>query len=482
MRTLRTRLLLGTGLGATIVLLLAGGMLYALIQDALWKEFDNTLATKARALASMIEQEGDKIELEFDEADLPEYRPSQEAEYYQVWVDDTNVRARSPSLEGRDLTTLRGSLEEPAYGSGTLPDGRPGRSVGVSFFPRFDDEGDAPPRRPEVLLVIARATTGLKRTLALIQFFMLLIGTLAVLTTVSVLAWSVRRGLRPVDQLATQIESVGETDLGTRIDPAGVPAELLPVVDRLNDLLGRLESAFHRERRFTADVAHELRNPLAGVRSMLEVALTRQRDAEAYQDTLRKTLAVSEQMQQMVENLLNLARADAGQCEVHVENIDLPALIKQCWEPLSSEATGKQLQIEWKLAEPCMLESDSDKLRLILQNVLSNAVNHANQGGRVCIASVLRNGHAELTVTNTGSDISPGDVEHVFDRFWRGDASRRATGRHCGLGLSLCKILVELLGGSIQAVSSPGGTFGIVARLTTQGPVQPNETGDKPPD
>jgi len=244
-----------------------------------------------------------------------------------------------------------------------------------------------------------------------------------------------------------------------------VPAELLPVIDRLNDLLERLERAFHREKRFTADVAHELRTPLAGARSVLEVALSRDREPEAYRQAMQDFLGINEQMHRMVENLLHLARADANQLEVVSDSVDLAALAGECWERLAGDAQQRQLQVVWRLKEPCIVESDRCKLRLILQNILGNAVAYADDGGQIWVDTILADGCVEFAVTNSGSAVAEQDVARVFDRFWRGDASRRCSGQHCGLGLSLCKVLVELLGGSIEAFSSPGETFRVTVRL-----------------
>jgi signal transduction histidine kinase len=209
---------------------------------------------------------------------------------------------------------------------------------------------------------------------------------------------------------------------------------------------------------------------------MLEVSLSKQRDADDYQQAMRNCLIVNEQMQLMVENLLNLARADADQLRIVRESIDLAALVKACWQQLAERATSKQLRVDWSLANGCTLETDGAILRLVLQNILSNAVHHADDGGRVHIESITHNGQATLTVTNTGSQLSPNDVDHIFDRFWRGDTSRRASGHHYGLGLSLCKTLVEMLGGSIEATSSPDGIFKIITSLTRSTP--PNEPDD----
>jgi len=460
MRTLRSRLLLGTAAGTALILGGSGVLLYALVHQALWREFDESLAAKACSLAAMIEYERNRLDLEFDEANLPEFEPSDHAEFYQVWYG-TRVFARSPSLKGRNLALIRGTPAQPGYQSVVLPDGRPGRLVGISLIPRREDNEERNADHVPVVatLVVGRETKGLENTLAQLRAVMVVVGLATVLVTVGVLAWSVRRGLRPVDRLASQIADVGESDLTARIAPCDVPSELLPIVERLNDLLGRLESAFRRESRFTADVAHELRTPLAGMRATLEVTLAKQRDPEAYQQAMNDCLAITQQMHQMVENLLSLARTDAHQQEIARETIDLSALVKACWKPLAPRAAQRQLHVDWRLQEPCTLESDRGKLQLILQNILGNAVTYTNENGWIRIELTSHDEQVTLTITNTGNTVPREDIGRVFDRFWRGDVSRQSVGHHCGLGLPLCKTLVELLGGSISAHVTPTEEF-----------------------
>lgn len=469
MRSLRSRVLASTAAATGIVLLVSGAVVFAWIEKAVWDEFDESLATKARSLAALVEQDEDELELEFAEADLPEYRPSERAEYYQVWSPGETVAARSASLEGRDMARIAGPPAEPAYATVTLPNGRRGRLVGIRFTPRASDKDRESTARHEATLVLGQETEPIEHVLERIRAGMLAVGATAVLVSVGVLAWVVRRGLKPVDRLAGQISAVGETDLGTRIEPAGCPSELAPVVDRLNDLLARLEAAFRRERQFTADVAHELRTPLAGVRSMLEVALSRSRDTDAYRETLRDCLHVSQQMQSMVESLLCLARADARQLEVRKESIDVATLLRECWSVLAGRAAARRLHVSWDLQEPCVLHADAGKLRPVLQNVLNNAVAYANEGGRIDVTAAARDRTVALTVRNTGSKLSPQQVEHVFDRFWRGDIARRGGEEHSGLGLALCKTMVDVLGGSIRAESTREGEFVLSIVMPSKG-------------
>ncbi len=460
MRTLSGRLLAGTAVGTALVLVLSSVVLYALMRRSLWAEFDESLCSKARVLAAMVEQDRDELELEFDERSLPEFRPSQHAEYYEVWLPDGRVFARSPSLGKADLERIETAPDRLTHTAATLPDGRRGRLVGITFAPRQEAEwGHGAP--VAVTLVVGRETADIDRTLAQLRLVLVGVCAAAILASVGILAWFVRRGLRPVEDVAAQIGNVGEADLSARIRPADIPGELQPIVDRLNELLARLESAFKREKTFTADVAHELRTPLAGLRSTLEVSLSQQREADAHRKAMTDCLTVSRQMQQMVENLLGLARADADQLKVACEPVELGEVLRECWAPLAQRAVERGLQVEWKLAEVCNLATDRSKLQLVLHNVLDNAVAYTDEGGSVTLESHEENGRITLCVSNTGSELTPEQTEHVFERFWRGDASRRATGEHCGLGLSLCKKMMMLLGGSIAVSSTGGGTFTI---------------------
>lgn len=289
----------------------------------------------------------------------------------------------------------------------------------------------------------------------------------AIFASVAVLSWLVRRGLKPLGYAAAEIAAIGETSLSSRLNPGDAPGELAPIITRLNDLLARLESAFAREKAITADVAHELRTPLAGLRSTLEVSISKERAAIRYQEAMAKSLAICRQMQQMVENLLELARADAGQLEVASEAADLVALLKDCWMPFAHRAAERRLEVAWELPESCPVTTDRTKVRLILNNIFDNAVTYADAGGQVTIALHPDNGRVNVSISNTGSRVAEVDVGRVFDRFWRGDAARTAkgNGRRYGLGLPLCQKLVTLLGGSINALTTSGGTFAVFVAL-----------------
>jgi two-component system sensor histidine kinase QseC len=456
MGSLRARLLVGT-LGASALLLAGSGTLvYLLVRAALYAEFDAALGTQARALTTLVEIEGSRLRLEYDAEQLPEYARRERPDYFCFWTADGALLYRSPSLTG-ELPRLRGTAAEPGIRSALLPDGRPGRLAGLAFAPRREGDHDQPaPARRLVDVTIARDTLAIDRELGRLAALLIAVGALAMAVAAAGMAWLVGGLLRPVRQLAGRIAGMDAEHLHTRIGGDGVPAELRPVAARLDELLTRLEAAFVREKSFTADAAHELRTPLAGLRTTMEVALSRERDGAAYREALGDCLAIGTQMQALVDNLLSLARLEAGRTAITRQPLELGPFVAECWKPFAAGASARRLRVGWTLAERAVALADREKLRLVLTNLFDNAVAYADQGGEVGISGALADGQLAIAVTNTGCTLTRDQAVRVFDRFWRGDAARSAVGVHCGLGLALCRKLVELLGGRISASVGDG--------------------------
>jgi len=471
MRSLRTRLVASTAVGAAVVLVAAGAALYLLVRDGLVAQFDEAMLDKARLLASATEFEGGKVDLEFDELDMGEFAAGGRPAYLQVWLPDGSVRYRSPSLGGKDLDRPTGPAGEPVLGPVVLPDGRAGRAVGLVFSPRVEGGGrrDAPGRQnagvPALTLVLARHVAPVEAMLVRLKVLLAAVGAVTVAVTAGVLWVAVRRGLRSVDRLAGEIGAVDEADLARRIAVPDVPAELAPVVECLNRLLVRLEAAFERERGFSADVAHELRTPLAGLRAKMEVTLARPRKLPEYEDVLRTCLRITVRMQAMVEHLLVLVRLDAGQIQLCPEPVRLNAVVRDAWHPLAERADARRLRLEWRLAEHGHIVADPALLSLVVHNVLENAVFHADEGGSVVVESAAQDEAVRFRVVNSGSCLTQAEADHVFERFWRGDGARSDAGVHCGLGLPLVKRAAEALGGTVTIRSQAGGEFQVIVSV-----------------
>ncbi len=477
MSSLRRTLIIGTTIGSAAVLLCVGILVYLLVRDGLIEQFDQSLIDKARLLASTIELEEGAVDLQFSEFDMHEFKRQDLPGYLQLWYGDGSILYRSPSLKEKNLAQSAGPVESPAYYWLKLPDGRNGRAVGITFAPKVEIfwEPDADDLRKAwksrtsgITLVLARGTSLIDQTLTRLELILLLAGSIAIAVSGVVLWLVIRRSLRPLNDLAGEISHLAEDDLSARVKAGGSVAELRPVSERLNDLLGRLEAAFERERSFSADVAHELRTPLAGLRSTMDVILSKQREAPEYREALGDSLQIIIDMHAMVENLLTLARLEAGQLDIQTGDVAINELVRGTWEPAGGHADARRLKVEWQLGPDAKVSTDKSLLSMALRNIFENAVAYADEGGSISIETLQQQDSVDIRIANTGSRLSQEDAGHAFDRFWRGDAARSAAGTHCGLGLSLVRKIVSVLGGNVIIKSSPGGEFEIVLSMPTE--------------
>jgi len=273
----------------------------------------------------------------------------------------------------------------------------------------------------------------------------------------------VRRGLGPLQSMAAEIAAIGDNDLTARVRSAPVPAEIAPIKDRLNGLLSRLEKAFDSERRITADVAHEMRTPLAGIRATLEVTLGRERNGAEYRSALSECLAMAVGMQALTDNLLTLARLDASAVTLQAERIVLAEFVDSIWLAFGAKAAAREISFENRIPAGLAVDSDAVNLGTVLSNLLSNAVEYADSPGRVSITARRAEAKVEIAVANTAAALTDEQLAHVFDRFWRADAARTETGVHCGLGLALVQEMAKALHGRATA-EVHDGTF--TARVT----------------
>jgi heavy metal sensor kinase len=475
MRSLRLRLLSRTTIVLVLTLTMAAVALYWSMRTALLAALDSALLIEAQSLQSHVEQRGAQIHVELEEFNIPEYAAQDHPHFYEVRAQDGRSIARSPSLNTVDLAIPADHPRQATFRFVTLPNRRRGRQIVVAFEPRIEDH-DREEESAEAatgswaVLAVARDTAGVDGTLATLLWTLMAVTLTAMGASVALTSGVVERELRPLTSLARTIEGLGAADLATRIELADCPVELAPVVQRLNELLGRLDNVLTREKSFTADVAHELRTPLAGLQTALEVCASRPRDAQTYQDVVGKCLRIAHDMHAMVENLLNLARAEAGQLIVCSESVDLPACLRECWQQFEAAARQRRLRVEWNLAAVGPLETDRDLLRRVVTNLFENAVNYSEDGGWIRIATTSAPGSVVVRVENNGCRLSPADAGRVFDRFWRGDAARSAAGTHCGLGLSVCRKIVGNLHGSIGAEIADS-MFAVCVTLPVSAPV-----------
>src|SRR6059058_812921 len=273
-------------------------------------------------------------------------------------------------------------------------------------------------------------------------------------------SWISRRALGPVDQIITEVREITDgRSLHRRLAEPLVKDELGRLAETLNQMMTRLERSFAALRRFTADASHELKTPLTVLRAGVERAITTPNLPQDTLATLEETLQEIKRMTELVEALLTLARADEGIAPLHREPVDLRDLLEETRETgeLLAEEAGVRMEVTTS-AEPLVVSIDATRIRQLLLNLLTNAVKYTPAGGSVRLQLGPANGKLSLTVADTGIGIAPGDLPHIFDRFWRADSARTRTGERpgAGLGLAICKWIAEAHGGHIDVVSRPG--------------------------
>ncbi len=442
--SLRARLTLTAGAVLGLSLAVFSGVVYGVASRALWKQFDEQLIDDAHIFAKMVEEHADGP-MEFEPGLPDEFDNDTDPAYFELWTDDGVVLGRTPALKDKDLVP----------GATTLPDGRPGRTLDAVLAPRTDDESPMVPSGRKVRVMIARSTLEVDSDLATLRLILLAAGLSTLMLAALAATLAVRRGFRPLDELGARLEALGAEGLHERLPASGLPRELQPVVARLNELLERLDGAFVLQRQFNADVSHELRTPLTGLRSVLEVAVSRQRTGPEYAAAMHDALAVVEQMRVLVENLLLLARLGARQILVTREDVQLKELVDECFVPFAERARMRKLRFENRVALDATVCSDTEKLRIVVSNLLGNAVDYTAEGGQVWVDSELPTGRI-LEVRDSGPEIPVESLEAIFDPFVRLESSRAGTGEHAGIGLSLVRTLCTALGFSIRAENLAG--------------------------
>jgi signal transduction histidine kinase len=240
-------------------------------------------------------------------------------------------------------------------------------------------------------------------------------------------------------------------------------------------MISRLQSAFERQKQFTSDASHELRTPLAVMRGDIEITLRRERSAEEYRRTLTSNLEEIIRLSRLVEDLLMLARADAGRVELRMEEVDLNKLCQQMIEYITPLALQREQALIYQPEMPpdaaVVIHADAQRIKQLLLNLLDNAIKYTDVNGAISLRLKTENNQAVITVSDTGRGIPPEDLPHIFERFFRRSgktSDRSAPGS--GLGLSIVKWIVDSHGGKIEAKSEVGKGTTFFVRLPLLSP------------
>jgi heavy metal sensor kinase len=336
---------------------------------------------------------------------------------------------------------------------------------GTPFTLRPDDAGPrfrvltTLPESQGLSLMLAISLDETEATLT--EFDRMVAGGAAVFLILAILGglFLSRQALRPVADSIATARRLDPRDLTERLPRTGAGDELDELAGTINGLLDRLAAYHAQVIRFTADASHELRSPLAAMRAAVEVTLQQPRTVGDYRDVLASLGEQCEQLTSLVNGLLLLARADAGEVVVGRGTVDLSALAEEAAEMYEPLAEERGIAFRWECPPEVLVPGDSQRLRQLVTNLIDNAMKFTPAGGAVLLRVQQTDHVAKLTVTDTGVGIASGHMPYIFERFYQADSARSSAGS--GLGLSICRWIVEVHGGHIAAesVDGTGTTF-----------------------
>jgi heavy metal sensor kinase len=264
------------------------------------------------------------------------------------------------------------------------------------------------------------------------------------------------KALRPVDEITKTARMITSKNLEQRIKLRRGKDEIGRLAETFNEMISRLGRSFKQMRQFSADASHELRTPLTIVKGEIEVGLRKQRPLKEYRRILKSNLEEVNHMSQIVNDLLFLSKADMGEIHLQKQRIDLTQLVTEVHAQARMIAIAKEITVRMSTDSNVVLVGDRLRLRQLLLNLVDNGIQYTPEGGEVMISLESNDSQVKLRVLDNGIGISPEDQPHIFDRFFRVDKARSREAGGSGLGLSICKWIIEAHGGEISVESDPG--------------------------
>jgi heavy metal sensor kinase len=269
--------------------------------------------------------------------------------------------------------------------------------------------------------------------------------------------WLSRKAIAPVGEIARAANSIRENELSKRLPVPQTGDELQSLSETLNELFGRLERAFRRISEFTADASHELRTPVALMRTRTEIALRKPRSETEYRETIVRIHTELERTSVLIENLMTLARADSGSQTVQLTSLDMNEVLQEIWEPARLLANENSIHYEQTLPKtPVLVSGNAALLRRLILILIDNAVKYTQREGRISVVLDARDDAAVTEIHDNGIGISSSDLPHIFERFYRSDASRSRESGGTGLGLSIANWIADAHKGEISVASTIG--------------------------
>tara|TARA_B100001971_G_scaffold215183_1_gene259267 strand:- start:28397 stop:29797 length:1401 start_codon:yes stop_codon:yes gene_type:complete len=457
----------------TLILALGSYVIYVTARSTLYQEIDQNLES-----ILVLQQ----LELEFVDGgiyhewlhDIENDDARAKTTYIQVWNEVTGAVTRSPALEGMDLPHLFGS-EIARYADVLLPGGHHGRVIGKQVFPVVEwheqhvatssvEHFDVPAHYMAIALDVEAAENAMRRlvgTLMLGLVFSLLVSFVTIRLIISF-------SFRPLERLGRVIVETNVNDPKAVLEvPHDLPSELRGLVSCYQELFARISLVRERERKFSANVAHELRTPLAGVEATLEQALVTERDARDYKQRIECAQDIVRKMGDLVNRLMWFSRLYNKSETVAMTPIDLALILDTRLAILRGRIAERDLRVETKIpSQSCLVATDETLISVLMNNLIGNAVAHADRGTEVRVALRSVDGVISIQISNACRTFEQTELEHIFEPFYRSDTARSLDEGHTGIGLALSQEIANLLGIELKIHFSEDSIFTVEIRFS----------------
>ena len=462
--SIRVRLTIWYGLALALIMVLFALALYIVMSRTLHDQIDRSLEEAAIAAADTLEEHrfGPFLLMEDLTQSFPELALLDK--FFQIFGPRGQITLQSANIQTHDVPLSQVALQAALAGQKTFESVRFQGEIPIRLL-------SYPIRRNETLLNILRVGTSLhpaEEMLHRLLIVLFIASPLAVAVSI-VGGWFLAgRALRPVDTITLTAQRIAAGDLTQRIQTTSTD-EIGRLASTFNDMIARVQVSIRQIRQFSADASHELRTPLTITKGETELALRKPRTTEDYRDVLTSNLEEIDRMSRIVDELLFLSRADLGEIKIDYETVQLDILVQDVHQQASILGQDRQINTSLIENEPVQICGDELRLRELLLNIVDNAIKYSPPNGTVELC-LTRNEHtAHFSVTDHGIGIASEEQSRIFDRFYRTNDARAYAQKGTGLGLPICKWIVEAHHGHIRVNSTvgQGSCFTVVLPLAS---------------
>ncbi|MCK4846897.1 MAG: sensor histidine kinase N-terminal domain-containing protein [Deltaproteobacteria bacterium] len=429
-----------------IVLTVFGIFLYNKLDAIVMDSIDSHLHSEVQLIAGLIRVDDGEFEVELSEAEVGDYAVALSGHYYQVVSSTGKIIGRSPSLSNVEAALpVVVNASSPTYKTIIGPRKLPLRLLSESFT--FPESGTITVQASESLESSYELLALFKDTISIlfpVVFFLSGLGMVLV----------TRYSFRPINIFSKKVGTITERNLNDRISCGDTASELRPLAENFNTMLARIEESFMRQKQFFSDASHELRTPTAVIKSTCDVTLSKERTTEEYREAIEAIEGASGRLAELIDRVLELSRLESKASALTLEEVDLKELIDKTLKLLAPTAKKREIKISIGGSSPTV-RVDRDRITEAFTNIIDNAIKYSARGGSVVVEVGEEYDCASVTVIDDGMGIAKDNLERIFERFYRVDASRKGV-EGSGLGLSIVKVIVEAHKGKIDIQSEVG--------------------------